>query len=148
MTPRVVKCWTAGCQWRVINNKPEEARDGRCDSTKTHMRKKKICIQHLLHLMVTVSVTSSLPLGPKCTLQDMLCDKQQNPFKHFSFNMGTMLSFLSTGCGRSTAGETGCPAISTKGRRQVVWVRGHLLGTSQPWTQNAVPLQPCSLIKQ
>lgn len=42
MTPRVVKCWTAGCQWRVINNKPEEARDGRCDYKNTHEKKENL----------------------------------------------------------------------------------------------------------
>lgn len=54
---------------------------------------------------------------------------------------GEVLSFLSTGCWKDIAGGRGCPAVSTKGQGWEVWVWGHLV---EQWTQNAVPLWPCS----
>ena len=61
-----------------------------------------------------VSVISLLPLSSKCTLQ---CDKQQNLFKHFSFKVNMVLSFLTRGQWGDIVGGRGFLQFAAQSRR-------------------------------
>lgn len=112
---------------------------------KTHHEKKENqCLasstSHSLCVLLSIHC-----LRPECSLQYMLCDKQQNCFKLFSYKVRTVLRFLSAGCWRDMAGGRGWPTVFTKNQGWEVWVWGHLVALPQPWAQNAAALWPCRL---
>lgn len=94
---------------------------------KTTSWEKRKSIFSFFHISQSLCQLSIHCLRPECSLQYMLCDKQQNSFKLFFYKVRTVLSFLSAGCCRDTAGGRGCPAVFTKNQGWEVWVWGHLV---------------------
>lgn len=113
---------------------------------KTHHEKKENqCLasstSHSLCVLLSIHC-----LRPECSLQYMLCDKQQNCFKLFSYKVRTVLSFLSAGCWRETAGGRGCSCCFHQASGVGgMGVRPSSRALPQPWARNAAALQPCRL---
>lgn len=100
--------------------------------------------------ITSVLVINLLPLSFKFTLQCLLCKSGQNSFKHFSFTVTTMLSFLSrehwravAGGKISSAGHGGCTDSHWCGWEDMWWGSDPLLSPECGFLND--PTAPVSL---
>lgn len=102
-----------------------------------------MCMYRSMYMCVSLS-----PLSSKCTLPCLLCDKQWNSVKHFSFHVTMMLSFLSRGQWRDTTGGRGFlkfPEIVECGHGCCVGVRKSSKTWPSHWPRTQSLLWPHSL---
>lgn len=122
---------------------------GLCNKHTKHIKKKNED-QYLAscNLMFPGSVFSSLPLILNASF-NVCCINNRIPLNFFSLKWEPFLGFLTAGCWRDITRGRGCPwNFYQESKVSSMAVRSSCKVLPHPRAHSAVPLEPCSLIRQ